>query len=296
VVPRALRRPCALDHPRIALAAVPASVVAVTIVQWRWRVCCLHDLCRSSTSRRRSRRRANAGRDPTLLGRAEDVAGMLRQIELHYLSNPIHDSSSPCSPTTWTPIPCRMQARCSRARHRASLRSMPGTVGKAPVLFTLASRIALESKRGALHGLGAQARQDRGAQSPPSRKQEHELRAPRRRPAKLDGIRFVVTLDSDTELPIGSVHRMIGLLSHPLNRPVFDAETGRVVSGYTIAQPRIETSASSARHTRFSKIFSGDVGFDIYTHALPIFIRPLWLRDLRRQGHLRRRCVPPEFG
>jgi len=87
-------------------------------------------------------------------------------------------------------------------------------------------------------------------------------------PEGLIGIRFVITLDSDSQLPMGSAHRLVGLLSHPLNRAVFDAETGRVVDGYTIVQPRLETSPSSSRRTWFSWIFAGDIGFDIYTHAV----------------------------
>jgi cyclic beta-1,2-glucan synthetase len=86
-------------------------------------------------------------------------------------------------------------------------------------------------------------------------------------PARLEGIRFVITLDSDTELPMGSAQRLIGLLAHPLNVASFDDETGRVTSGYTIVQPRIETSPTTALATRFAKIFAGDAGFDIYTHA-----------------------------
>ena len=66
-------------------------------------------------------------------------------------------------------------------------------------------------------------------------------------PQGLLDIRFVITLDSDTELPMGSVERLVGLLAHPLNKAVFDPETGRVVAGYKIVQPRIETSPSGAR-------------------------------------------------
>ena len=33
-------------------------------------------------------------------------------------------------------------------------------------------------------------------------------------------VRFVITLDSDTELPRGSAHRMIGALTHPLNQAI----------------------------------------------------------------------------
>src|SRR6185312_3236048 len=87
-------------------------------------------------------------------------------------------------------------------------------------------------------------------------------------PKGLRDVRFVITVDSDTQLPMGTARRLVGLLAHPLNRAVFDDETGRVVSGYTIVQPRVEMSPSSARQTLFARIFAGDVGFDIYTHAV----------------------------
>ena len=68
-------------------------------------------------------------------------------------------------------------------------------------------------------------------------------------PVGLVGIRFVITLDSDTQLPMRTAHRLIGMLAHPLNRALFDPETGRVIAGYTIVQPRVETSPSSSCRT-----------------------------------------------
>ena len=53
-----------------------------------------------------------------------------------------------------------------------------------------------------------------------------------------DGVRFVITLDADTRLPRTSAYRLVGAMAHPLNRPCFDPETGRVVEGYGILQPR----------------------------------------------------------
>jgi cyclic beta-1,2-glucan synthetase len=83
----------------------------------------------------------------------------------------------------------------------------------------------------------------------------------------LDGIAFVLTLDADTELPPGTAARLAGVLAHPLNRPRADA-AGRVRSGYTVIQPRVEISPRSARRSWFSRIFSGDTGFDIYSRAV----------------------------
>ena len=50
----------------------------------------------------------------------------------------------------------------------------------------------------------------------------------------LPSIRFVITLDSDTELPRGSARRMVGALAHPLNQAIVDPEKGVVVTGYGI--------------------------------------------------------------
>ena len=81
-------------------------------------------------------------------------------------------------------------------------------------------------------------------------------------------VRFVITLDADTVLPRGAACRLAGTLAHPLNRPIFDEETGRVVSGYTILQPRVEISANSANRSWFTRIFAGDAGLDLYSLAV----------------------------
>jgi cyclic beta-1,2-glucan synthetase len=84
----------------------------------------------------------------------------------------------------------------------------------------------------------------------------------------LPGVRYVITLDSDTQLPLEAGRAMVGTLSHPLNRPRFDAGVRRVTEGYGILQPRVAVSVVSANRTRFSRIFSGHVGIDPYTTAV----------------------------
>ena len=86
--------------------------------------------------------------------------------------------------------------------------------------------------------------------------------------AVLSEIRFVITLDADTELPRGSAHRLIGTLAHPLNRAVIDPEKNVVVAGYGILQPRVRVSVQSAARSRLANIYSGQTGFDIYTRAV----------------------------
>jgi hypothetical protein len=83
----------------------------------------------------------------------------------------------------------------------------------------------------------------------------------------LSSIRYVITLDSDTELPRGSATRMVGTLSHPLNQAIIDPEKGIVVAGYGILQPRVGVSVQSSVRSRLAGIYSGQTGFDIYSHA-----------------------------
>ena len=84
----------------------------------------------------------------------------------------------------------------------------------------------------------------------------------------LPGVKYVITLDSDTQLPLEAGRAMVGTLSHPLNRPRFDPSVQRVTEGYGILQPRVAVSIVSANRTRFSRIFSGHVGIDPYTTAV----------------------------
>lgn len=86
--------------------------------------------------------------------------------------------------------------------------------------------------------------------------------------AILSSVRFVITLDSDTELPRGSAHRMVGALAHPLNQAILDPEKSIVVAGYGILQPRVGVSVQSMALSRLASIYSGQTGFDIYTRAV----------------------------
>ncbi len=81
-------------------------------------------------------------------------------------------------------------------------------------------------------------------------------------------IRLVICLDADTHLPAGRAKKMVGTFAHPLNRPEFDAGTGRLIGGYTIIQPRVEINPTEANISRFSRIFTGDVTLDLYSRAV----------------------------
>jgi len=84
----------------------------------------------------------------------------------------------------------------------------------------------------------------------------------------LPNVRFVITLDSDTELPRGSGHRMVGAMAHPLNQAIIDPVNNIVVAGYGILQPRVGVSVQSTARSRLAAIFAGETGLDPYTRAV----------------------------
>lgn len=84
----------------------------------------------------------------------------------------------------------------------------------------------------------------------------------------LPAVKYIITLDADTLLPVDAACRLVGTLAHPLNRAICDPETGKVTEGYTILQPRTEIKPDSVGQSWFTRIFSGDVGLDLYTLAV----------------------------
>ncbi len=78
---------------------------------------------------------------------------------------------------------------------------------------------------------------------------------------------YVITLDSDTQLPRDVACGLIGIITHPLNRPQFDKELQRIVKGYGILQPRVGITLMSSARSRFAQIFSNNAGIDPYTTA-----------------------------
>jgi cyclic beta-1,2-glucan synthetase len=87
-------------------------------------------------------------------------------------------------------------------------------------------------------------------------------------PEQLIGVRFVITLDSDTQLPRDTARHMVETLAHPLNRPHISACGMRVERGYTIIQPRVSTCLPSAMSTQFTRIFTDTSGTDPYTNVV----------------------------
>ena len=81
----------------------------------------------------------------------------------------------------------------------------------------------------------------------------------------LNGVRFIVTLDSDTVPAPDSIAELIGAMLHPLNAPVLDDNGTMVVSGHGLIHPRMCVSLRSSSATDFSRIFAGLGGSEPYS-------------------------------
>ncbi len=83
----------------------------------------------------------------------------------------------------------------------------------------------------------------------------------------LPRVRYVITLDTDTQLPREAAHQFIGAIGHPLNAAVYDPAKQRVSSGHAILQPRVGISLTSKARSEYARLFGGDAGIDPYTRA-----------------------------
>lgn len=83
----------------------------------------------------------------------------------------------------------------------------------------------------------------------------------------LSTVKYVITLDTDTQLARDSAQQFIGTMAHPLNQPRYDQERQRVVAGYGILQPRVAASLPGSTRSRYAQLCSSDTGIDPYTKA-----------------------------
>lgn len=84
----------------------------------------------------------------------------------------------------------------------------------------------------------------------------------------LPKIKYVITLDCDTQLPRDSARQYVGAMVHPLNRPCYDPVKQRIVAGYGILQPRIAEALPKAGPTRYIWLCGSEFGIDPYTRTV----------------------------
>jgi len=208
---------------------------------------------------------------PTLLASVEDARHLTRRIELHYLGN----ADPALAFVLLTDFVDADQALRPEDTHAlehlragiADLNARHSREGRGPFHLLHRERrwneaegcwMGWERKRGKLEELG---RLLAGARDTSYVVHEGE-------PAGLAGVRYVITLDTDTRLPRGGAARLVGILAHPLNRAAFDEQTGRVRAGYTVIQPRAGITPESSSATLFARIFSTDTAIDVYSRAV----------------------------
>ena len=208
---------------------------------------------------------------PVLIGSRDDVDEAVDNIEVHFLSNrggAVHFavlSDWPDSKVEQTTADtellehARRQVAALNARH-------PG-VGGYMRFFLLHRRrlfneaencwMGWERKRGKLHELNTLLRGDHDTTFFPTAD-----------PLPTD-VEYVMTVDADTRMTRGAVAKLVGKLSHPLNRPVIDHAGRRLSAGYGILQPRVTPSLTTGDEASFfQRVFSANRGIDPYVFAV----------------------------
>ncbi|HEX3664222.1 MAG TPA: glucoamylase family protein [Rhizomicrobium sp.] len=211
---------------------------------------------------------------PTLLTSIGAISEQVERLEVHYLSNP-DDNFTFAMLSDWRDSVSEhaegdelLLADAAAGIGRLNERYGPASGGTR--FFLLHRRrlwnageekwIGWERKRGKLHELN---RLLRGAGDTTF------MPIDGRSPSLPGGIRFVITLDSDTRLPIGAARRLVGKMAHPLNRPRFDSAKGLVVLGYGILQPRVTPSLPVGDEgSLYQRVFSGPDGLDPYAFTV----------------------------
>ena len=86
--------------------------------------------------------------------------------------------------------------------------------------------------------------------------------------AVLSAVKYVITLDTDTQLPRDAARQFVGAMAHPLNRARYDEAKQRVSEGYGIMQPRVAVSLPGTNRSRYARLNGSDPGIDPYTRAV----------------------------
>lgn len=81
-------------------------------------------------------------------------------------------------------------------------------------------------------------------------------------------VKYVITLDTDTQLPRDSARQFIGAMAHPLNQAFYDHNKQLVCAGYGILQPGVGISLSGANRSRYAQLYGSEPGIDPYTRAI----------------------------
>ncbi|WP_320201124.1 GH36-type glycosyl hydrolase domain-containing protein [Agrobacterium sp. rho-13.3] len=207
---------------------------------------------------------------PCMLTSRDAVDEMVRNLEVHYLANP-HGEIYFALISDWRDAPYEQSDEDNEIleygkREIAALGARYASEGKNRFFLLHRRRLynpaegswmGWERKRGKLHELNMLLRGDKdttflnGANMVP------------------DNVKYVMTLDADTRLMRDAVTKLVGKMHHPINRPVHDPETGRVIHGYGLLQPRVTPSLTTGKDASvFQRVFSINRGIDPYVFTV----------------------------
>jgi cyclic beta-1,2-glucan synthetase len=216
---------------------------------------------------------------PMLLTQGAEVEEQIERLEVHYLANPDGDvrfavlSDWVDAPVESVPGDAEMLIAAREGIARLNRRHGPAPDGGARFFLFHRRRLWNESerawmgwerKRGKLHELNRLLRGATDTSFLPT-----AAAAP-------SGVRYVITLDTDTRLPRGAVDRLVGAMAHPLNRPRFGPGGRRVVEGYGVLQPRVTPPLPGREGSFFQRLSSGPAGIDPYAAAVSDVYQDLW--------------------
>ncbi|GAA4644057.1 glucoamylase family protein [Pontixanthobacter gangjinensis] len=255
------------------VSTVPASVLAMTAVHWTvTRVVPPAVLPKIDCREGLPRDAACIVVVPVLVGAVAEITDLARQLETHWLANAdpglqvalLADPAD--APSESIPLDDAIEEELAKAI--GDLNRLHGDrLSKGPFHLFLRQRrfnpsqgcwMAWERKRGKLEQFNQLLVE--GDWSGFSRHIGNR--------EALGDIRYVVTVDADTMLPPGAVARLVGTISHPLNRARFDPKNGKVERGYALIQPRVEISPQAGNRSLFTRLFTGDTAIDIYSRAV----------------------------
>ena len=219
---------------------------------------------------------------PTMLNGAQGIESLIEALEVRFLANRtdnlhfglLTDYQDAHEQTIPEDGPLLLQARAGIERLNASY---PGANGDTFFLFHRPRRwnpqdkvwMGYERKRGKLADLNMLLR---GGAADRFSLVVGET-------AVLPSVKYVITLDTDTQLPRDAARQFIGAMAHPLNRACYDEARQLVSAGYGILQPRVAASLPGANRSRYARMCGAEAGLDPYTRAVSDVYQ-----DLFREG------------
>ncbi len=84
----------------------------------------------------------------------------------------------------------------------------------------------------------------------------------------LKNVKYIITLDTDTQLPRNTAQELVETMAHPLNRACYDEIKQCVSGGYGILQPRVSMSLPGANRSYYARLYGGEAGIDPYTRTV----------------------------